>query len=217
MAAEEGCGYWDGMAFMGGELSMVTWAAAQPAMAQSDHLHLTRRGYARMGMALTDALMFDYDAAGVPGPAVHPGTELAASEPVLPRLLQKLERLGCKKGVVGLVLPTGYSFNLDGTAIYLTLASLFIAQACNIHLSPGQIAAMLGITLKTVESHRSCIARQLGLRSPAGFTRHAVQHGLIALADSSTPMGAAAPPGCPPAGGLRSSGDRRARGPARSG
>lgn len=80
-----------------------------------------------------------------------------------------------------------------------------------------QIAAMLGITLKTVESHRSCIARQLGLRSPAGFTRHAVQHGLIALADSSTPMGAAAPPGCPPAGGLRSSGDRRARGPARSG
>src|SRR6478735_9184502 len=51
----------------------------------------------------------------------------SSSEPVLPRLLMKLERLGCKKGVVGLVLPTGYSFNLDGTAIYLTLASLFIA------------------------------------------------------------------------------------------
>ena len=56
----------------------------------------------------------------------------SSSEPVLPRLLMKLERLGCKRGVVGLVLPTGYSFNLDGTAIYLTLASLFIAQACDI-------------------------------------------------------------------------------------
>jgi Na+/H+-dicarboxylate symporter len=73
----------------------------------------------------------------------------SSSEPVLPRLLVKLERLGCKKGVVGLVLPTGYSFNLDGTAIYLTLASMFIAQACDIHLSWGQIAAMLGIMLLT--------------------------------------------------------------------
>jgi Na+/H+-dicarboxylate symporter len=73
----------------------------------------------------------------------------SSSEPVLPRLLLKLERLGCKKGVVGLVLPTGYSFNLDGTAIYLTLASMFIAQACDIHLSWGQIAAMLGIMLLT--------------------------------------------------------------------
>jgi Na+/H+-dicarboxylate symporter len=61
----------------------------------------------------------------------------------------KLERLGCKKGVVGLVLPTGYSFNLDGTAIYLTLASMFIAQACDIQLSWGQIAAMLGLMLLT--------------------------------------------------------------------
>ena len=82
VAAEFGCAFWDMMQFMGGEQSMVTWAAAQPAMASSDHLHLTRRGYTRMGMALADALMFDYDAAGVPGPAVHPGTELAASEPV---------------------------------------------------------------------------------------------------------------------------------------
>lgn len=73
----------------------------------------------------------------------------SSSEPVLPRLLMKLERLGCRRGVVGLVLPTGYSFNLDGTAIYLTLASLFIAQACDIHLSGGQIAAMLGLMLLT--------------------------------------------------------------------
>lgn len=73
----------------------------------------------------------------------------SSSEPVLPRVLQKLETLGCKKGVSGLVLPMGYSFNLDGTAIYLTLASLFIAQACDIHLSAGQIFAMLGIMLLT--------------------------------------------------------------------
>ena len=73
----------------------------------------------------------------------------SSTEPVLPRVLLKLEKLGCKKGVVGLVLPTGYSFNLDGTAIYLTLASMFIAQACDIHLSAGQIAAMLGLMLLT--------------------------------------------------------------------
>jgi aerobic C4-dicarboxylate transport protein len=73
----------------------------------------------------------------------------SSSEPVLPRLLMKLERLGCKRGVVGLVLPTGYSFNLDGTAIYLTLASLFIAQACDIVLSPWQIFAMIGLMLLT--------------------------------------------------------------------
>jgi aerobic C4-dicarboxylate transport protein len=73
----------------------------------------------------------------------------SSTEPVLPRVLLKLEKLGCKKGIVGLVLPTGYSFNLDGTAIYLTLASMFIAQACNIELSAGQIVAMLGLMLLT--------------------------------------------------------------------
>ena len=56
----------------------------------------------------------------------------SSTEPVLPSVLQKLENLGCKKSVVGLVLPMGYSFNLEGTAIYLSLGSLFIAQACNI-------------------------------------------------------------------------------------
>jgi Na+/H+-dicarboxylate symporters len=55
----------------------------------------------------------------------------SSTEPVLPRLIVKLEALGCDKGIVGLVLPAGYSFNLDGTAIYLTLASMFIAQACD--------------------------------------------------------------------------------------
>ncbi|MDE5445306.1 C4-dicarboxylate transporter DctA [Bradyrhizobium sp. CSA207] len=73
----------------------------------------------------------------------------SSSEPALPGALRKLEQLGCRKGVSGLVLPMGYSFNLDGSAIYLTLASMFIAQACDIHLSWGQIAAMLGLMLLT--------------------------------------------------------------------
>ncbi|WP_284976891.1 C4-dicarboxylate transporter DctA [Arthrobacter sp. efr-133-TYG-104] len=73
----------------------------------------------------------------------------SSSEPVLPRLLTKLERLGCDRSVVGLVVPTGYSFNLTGTAIYLTLASMFIAQACDIHLGWDQILLMLGMMLLT--------------------------------------------------------------------
>jgi Na+/H+-dicarboxylate symporter len=73
----------------------------------------------------------------------------SSTEPVLPRLIGKLEALGCDKGVVGLVLPAGYSFNLDGTAIYLTLASMFIAQACDVTLSTPQIATMLAVMLLT--------------------------------------------------------------------
>ncbi|AWV05331.1 dicarboxylate/amino acid:cation symporter [Burkholderia sp. JP2-270] len=73
----------------------------------------------------------------------------SSTEPVLPRLIVKLESLGCDKGIVGLVLPAGYSFNLDGTAIYLTLAALFIAQACDVPLSASQIAMMLAIMLLT--------------------------------------------------------------------
>ncbi|VXC92504.1 C4-dicarboxylate transport protein [Burkholderia sp. 8Y] len=73
----------------------------------------------------------------------------SSTEPVLPRLIVKLEALGCGKGVVGLVLPAGYSFNLDGTAIYLTLASMFIAQACDVPLSAPQIATMLAVMLLT--------------------------------------------------------------------
>jgi lysophospholipase L1-like esterase len=61
VAAEMGCGFWDAFAFMGGDLSMVQWANAIPPMAKSDHIHLTRRGYVRMGMALTDAMMLDFD------------------------------------------------------------------------------------------------------------------------------------------------------------
>ncbi|MBN3820022.1 cation:dicarboxylase symporter family transporter, partial [Paraburkholderia sp. Se-20369] len=73
----------------------------------------------------------------------------SSTEPVLPRLLVKLEALGCDKGVVGLVLPAGYSFNLDGTAIYLTLATVFIAQACDVPLSAAQVATLLAVMLIT--------------------------------------------------------------------
>jgi Na+/H+-dicarboxylate symporter len=73
----------------------------------------------------------------------------SSTEPVLPALLLKLERLGCAKGSVGLTLPLGYSFNLDGTAIYLTLASLFLAQAMDIHLTAGHLISMLLVMLLT--------------------------------------------------------------------
>ena len=73
----------------------------------------------------------------------------SSSESALPLLMEKLEDLGVGKSVVGLVVPAGYSFNLDGTAIYLTLASMFIAQACDISLSWLQIASMLGLMLLT--------------------------------------------------------------------
>ncbi len=73
----------------------------------------------------------------------------ASTEAVLPRIMEKLEALGCRKSIVGLVLPTGYSFNLDGAAIYLTMASMFIAQAMNIHLSLGQQLGLLAILMLT--------------------------------------------------------------------
>jgi aerobic C4-dicarboxylate transport protein len=73
----------------------------------------------------------------------------SSSESALPRLMEKLERLGCSKPVVGLVVPTGYSFNLDGTSIYMTMAAMFVAQASGVHLSLGQELSLLGILLLT--------------------------------------------------------------------
>jgi aerobic C4-dicarboxylate transport protein len=63
---------------------------------------------------------------------------ISSSEPAIPTLMEKLEKLGCSKALVGLVVPTGYTFNTDGTSIYMTLSALFVAQATNIHLSLGQ-------------------------------------------------------------------------------
>jgi aerobic C4-dicarboxylate transport protein len=73
----------------------------------------------------------------------------SSSESALPQLMEKLERLGCSKPVVGLVVPTGYSFNLDGTNIYMTLATLFIAQALGVDLSFGQQLTIVLVAMLT--------------------------------------------------------------------
>jgi aerobic C4-dicarboxylate transport protein len=73
----------------------------------------------------------------------------ASSDAVLPQIMKKLERLGVKKSVVGLVVPTGYSFNLDAFSVYLTLAVVFIAQATNTPLSLGDLLLVLGVSLVT--------------------------------------------------------------------
>jgi aerobic C4-dicarboxylate transport protein len=76
-------------------------------------------------------------------------TAVTSTEAVLPRVMQKLRDLGCQESVVGLVLPTGYSFNLDGTCLYLATASVFLAQATNTPLDLGQQLALLAILLVT--------------------------------------------------------------------
>ncbi len=73
----------------------------------------------------------------------------SSSETALPRMISKLENMGCAKPVVGLVIPTGYSFNLDGTSIYLTMAAVFIAQATNTDLSLYQQLSLLGVLMLT--------------------------------------------------------------------
>ncbi|MBS9764755.1 cation:dicarboxylate symporter family transporter, partial [Pseudomonas mosselii] len=74
----------------------------------------------------------------------------SSSESALPRMLDKMEKLGCRKSVVGLVIPTGYSFNLDGTSIYLTMAAVFIAQATNSQMDiVHQISLLLGWLLSS--------------------------------------------------------------------
>ncbi len=73
----------------------------------------------------------------------------ASSESVLPRMMEKLERVGCSKSIVGLVIPTGYSFNLDGTSIYLTVAAIFLAQATNTDLTFMQQFTIIAVLLLT--------------------------------------------------------------------
>lgn len=73
----------------------------------------------------------------------------SSSESALPSLMNKLEKMGCSKPVVGLVVPTGYSFNLDGTSIYLSMSVLFIAQLYGVHLSIGEMFSILGILMIT--------------------------------------------------------------------
>nr|WP_253201327.1 dicarboxylate/amino acid:cation symporter [Sphingomonas quercus] len=71
----------------------------------------------------------------------------SSSEAALPSLMDRMEQAGCAKPVVGLVVPMGYSFNLDGTNIYMTLAALFIAQACDVHLTLGQELLLLAVAM----------------------------------------------------------------------
>lgn len=73
----------------------------------------------------------------------------SSSESALPRMMERLEKFGCSKSVVGLVVPTGYSFNLDGTAIYLSMAALFIAQAYGVDLTLMQQVTLLGVLMLT--------------------------------------------------------------------
>ena len=74
---------------------------------------------------------------------------ISSSEPAMPTLMAKLEKLGCSKALVGLIVPTGYTFNTDGTGIYMTLAALFVAQATGTHLTLLQQLTILGVAVLT--------------------------------------------------------------------
>jgi len=74
---------------------------------------------------------------------------VSSSEPALPTLMQKMEKLGCSRALVGLVVPTGYTFNTDGTSMYMTLAALFVAQATNTHLTLSQQLTIFAVAVLT--------------------------------------------------------------------
>ncbi len=74
---------------------------------------------------------------------------VSSSEPALPTLMEKMENLGCSKALVGLVVPTGYTFNTDGTSMYMTLAALFVAQATNTHLTLTQQLTIFAVAVLT--------------------------------------------------------------------
>jgi aerobic C4-dicarboxylate transport protein len=73
----------------------------------------------------------------------------SSSEAALPSLMEKLERMGCSKPVVGLVVPAGYSFNLDGTTIYLSMTTIFLAQVYQVHLNIEQMLTIIGVLMVT--------------------------------------------------------------------
>jgi aerobic C4-dicarboxylate transport protein len=73
----------------------------------------------------------------------------SSSDPALPTLMAKMEKLGCSKSLVGLVVPTGYTFNTDGSSLYMTMAALFVAQATNIHLTVGQQLTIFAVAVLT--------------------------------------------------------------------
>ena len=85
---------------------------------------------------------------------------VSSSEPALPSLMEKMERLGCSKALVGLVVRTGYTFNTDGTSVYMTLAALFVAQATNTHLSLTQATDHHGCRRAHLEGSKACTVRR---------------------------------------------------------
>ncbi len=80
----------------------------------------------------------------------------SSSEPALPTLMAKLEKLGCSKPLVGLVVPTGYTFNTDGSSLYMTLAALFVAQATGTHLTLGQQLTIFVVAVLTQKGQAAC-------------------------------------------------------------
>ena len=74
---------------------------------------------------------------------------VSSSEPAIPTLMEKMEQLGCSKALVGLVVPTGYTFNTDGSSLYMTLAALFVAEATGIHLTLGQQLTLFAVAVLT--------------------------------------------------------------------
>ena len=86
----------------------------------------------------------------------------SSSETALPTLMAKLEKLGCSKSLVGLVVPTGYTFNTDGTSIYMTLAALFVAQATNTHLQLEQQLVIFGVAILTSKGASGVQGAEIG-------------------------------------------------------
>jgi len=118
----------------------------------------------------------------------------SSSESVLPRMLTKMENAGAAKPVVGLVIPTGYSFNLDGTSIYLTMAAVFIAQATNTHLSLSEQLLLMAVafTLLFLTLHLAAMRNEILRRrfdvfagdvedGGPGTDFHAVMQGYVSI------------------------------------
>ena len=109
----------------------------------------------------------------------------SSSESVLPRMIAKLENLGCKQSVVGLVVPTGYSFNLDGTCIYLTMAAIFLAQATNTELTLWQQLGIIGDAAADLEGRR----RRHRLAASSCWRRRSPSVGTIPVASIALILG----------------------------
>jgi aerobic C4-dicarboxylate transport protein len=106
----------------------------------------------------------------------------SSSESVLPRMMQRMEEVGCARSVVGIVLPAGYSFNLDGTSIYLTMAAIFVAQATNTPLTLGQELTILAVLLLTSKGAAGVTGSGfITLASTLGAVSHIPIEGLALL------------------------------------